>query len=102
MDMVNLLFYKGSQTDIPGIKPLDLLHCSILTCQVGLGLTYLSHSDDILAGMVAQKQTFIGSAENPVTLKLKAQADFHAQTSQACHALPLPQMLCEVVLSCIS
>ena len=95
MDMVNLLVPRGADryTGHQASGSASSSYCSILTCQVGLGLTYLSHSDDILAGMVAQKQTFIGSAESPVTLKLKAQADFHAQTSQACHALPLTQML---------
>lgn len=57
------------------------LQCHLL-CKVGLGLTYLSHTDDLLAGMLAQKQFVLGPAINPILLKLKAQADFNAQTSQ--------------------
>lgn len=50
--------------------------------QVGLGLTYLSHTDDLLAGVMAKKQMLVGPALNPIRLQLKAQADFNAQTSQ--------------------
>ena len=55
-----------------------------VVCKVGLGLTYLSHTDDLLAGVMAKKQMLVGPALNPIRLQLKAQADFNAQTSQAC------------------
>ncbi len=55
-----------------------------LVCKVGLGLTYLSHTDDILAGLMARKQLFVGPATNPITVKVKAQADFNTHTAQAC------------------
>ena len=50
--------------------------------QVGIGVTYLSGTDDILTGAVAQKQFFFGPTLNPLSLKLKAQADYNTQTQQ--------------------
>jgi hypothetical protein len=50
--------------------------------QVGIGVTYLSGTDDILTGAVAQKQFLFGPALNPLSLKLKAQADYNTQTQQ--------------------
>ena len=48
-----------------------------------MGLTYLSGTDDILAGMVAQKSFFLGPPRSPLELKLKAHADYNTQTQQA-------------------
>ena len=62
-------------------------HCIQTVCKVGLGLTYLSHTDDILAGVMARKQVLVGPATNPITFKLKAQADLNTHTSQACRLL---------------
>lgn len=50
--------------------------------QVGIGGTYLSGTDDILAGVTAQKQFFFGPARSPLAVKLKAQADYNLQTKQ--------------------
>ena len=49
---------------------------------MGLGLTYLTGTDDILAGAVAQKSIFLGPRKSAVELKLKAQADYNTQTQQ--------------------
>ena len=49
---------------------------------MGLGLTYLSGTDDILTGVVAQKQFFFGPTLNPLSLKVKGQADYNMQTQQ--------------------
>ena len=56
-------------------------------------MTYLSHTDDLLLGILAKKQMLIGPARDPVTLKVKAQADFNAQTSQVYHATSGPLAL---------
>ena len=50
--------------------------------QVGVGLTYLSGTDDILAGMVAQRSFFLGPPQSPLELKVKAHADYNTQTQQ--------------------
>ena len=57
-----------------------------VVCKVGLGLTYLSHTDDILAGLMARKQLLLGPSTNPITLKVKAQVDYNTHTAQACCA----------------
>ena len=64
------------------VSEIALLHKMV--CKVGLGLTYLSHTDDLLAGVLAKAQMLVGSAVNHIMLQVKAQADFNAQTSQAC------------------
>ena len=53
-----------------------------VTCKVGLGLAYLSGTDDILAGVSARKQIILGSGVSPITLKVKVQADVNTQGSQ--------------------
>ena len=47
-----------------------------------MGMTYLSGTDDILAGVVAQKSFFLGPPRSPLELKLKAHADYNTQTQQ--------------------
>lgn len=49
---------------------------------MGIGITYLSGTDDVLTGVVAQKQFFFGPTLNPLSLKVKAQADYNTQTQQ--------------------
>ena len=66
---------------------LEDLSCHGFTCKVGLGLAYLSGTDDILAGVSARKQIILGSGVSPVTLKLKVQADVNTQASQVRAAL---------------
>ncbi|CAL5226065.1 g8878 [Coccomyxa viridis] len=63
-------------------SPRDYLLSVGRKAQVGLGLTYLSHTDDILAGLMARKQLLVGPATNPIMLKVKAQADFNTHTAQ--------------------
>ena len=70
---------------------LEDVSCFVVTCKVGLGLSYLSGTDDILAGVSARKQIVLGSGVSPVTLKVKVQADVNTQASQV-RALLLGQM----------
>ena len=63
--------------------------------QVGVGLTYLSGTDDILAGMVAQRSFFLGPPRSPLELKVKAYADYNTQTQQVrCLAHTLTSCSC--------
>ena len=61
---------------------LEDLSRSVVTCKVGLGLAYLSGTDDILAGVSARKQIVLGGGVSPVMLKVKVQADVNTQGSQ--------------------
>ena len=82
---------------LPGLfLPHKFASVATWRVQVGVGLTYLSGTDDILAGMVAQRSFFLGPPRSPLELKVKAHADYNTQTQQVC-CLKEPSLL---VLAC--
>ncbi len=81
------LFIRGTGRHDPGRLHLCAAEDGV-ALQVGLGVTYLSGTDDILTGVVAQKQFFFGQTLNPFSLKVKAQADYNTQTQQVTTITP--------------
>jgi hypothetical protein len=76
--------YKLDETLLLAVCLCHVQLWTLVCVQVGIGGTYLSGTDDVLAGLVAQRQYFFGPNRSPLAIKLKAQADYNLQTKQVC------------------